>query len=220
MKTNLPPRPYQALVEALAGRGYPKSPQILDAFTRVDRSDFLPPNLRGRAYEDVPLPIGFGQMTTQPFIVAFLLELLEPKAGANILEIGAGSGWQTALLAQIVGATGQVWALEIVPELKAFSETNLARYRFGNVSVILADGSHGWADRAPYDGIAVSAAVPSAVPKEIIAQLKVGGRLVIPVGRRKQKLHLVERRGAEEYREKTFGGFSFPPMMSADRAKV
>lgn len=208
-------REYRELVEALIERGYPKSPAIVDAFTQVDRSDFLPPQLRGRAFENVPLPIGFGQMTTEPFVIAFMLELLNPTPGANILEIGAGTGWQTALLAKIVESSGHVTAVEIIPELKTFCEQNLAKYHFENISLVLGDGSRGWPDGAPYDGITVSASVAKNIPREMIEQLKIGGRLVLPVGKKEQKLTVVERFSDREYREKSFPGFSFPVMLTS-----
>lgn len=208
------PHKFQKLITGLIDKGYPKSPEIIDAFTKIDRADFLPPNLRGKAYKDIPLPIGFGQMTTEPFVIAFMLEMIEPKKGDKILEIGSGSGWQTALLAEIVGLGGFVYAIEIIPELKKFGEDNLKKYNFNNIEIILGDGSKGWPEYSPYNGIVVTASVNEEKAKPFIKQLKMGGRLVIPIHVEKdQDMLVIERISEKEYKQKKYPGFKFVEMI-------
>lgn len=210
------PHQYQQLIASLIDKGYPKTPAIIDSFTKIDRSDFLPPNLRGKAYKNIPLPIGFGQMTTEPFVVAFMLEVLKPKKGDKILEIGSGCGWQTALIAQIVGERGFVDAIEIIPSLKKFGEDNLKKYKFNNVKVMIGDGSGGWSTDAPYDGIIVTAASGEEKVKTFIKQLEIGARLVIPIkvqAKKAQDILVVERLSEKEYKQKKYHGFNFVEMI-------
>lgn len=174
----------------------------------------MPPNLRGKAYKNIPLPIGFGQMTTEPFVIAFMLEMLKPKKGDKILEIGSGCGWQTALIAQIVGDQGFVDAIEIIPGLKKFGEANLKKYKFNKVKVMIGDGSKGWSTDAPYDGIVVTAASSKDKVKPFIKQLKIGARLVIPIQAKKgQDILVVERLSEKEYKQKKYHGFNFVEMI-------
>ena len=211
------PHKFQKLITSLIDKGYPKSPEIIEAFTKIDRADFLPPNLRGKAYRDIPLPIGFGQMTTEPFVIAFMLEMIKPKKGHKILEIGSGSGWQTALIAEIVGPEGFVYAVEVIPELKEFGEKNLKKYNFKNIKIILGDGSKGWPECTPYDGIIVTAAVNEEKAKPFIEQLKMGGRLVIPIHAEKdQDMLVVERISEKEYKQKKYPGFQFVEMITRE----
>lgn len=157
--------------------------------------------------------IGYGQTISQPATVAFMLELLQPQVGEKILDIGAGSGWQTALLAQIVGQAGQVIAVERVPELAGFAQRNLAKYHYENVELIVADGSQGYANYEPYDGIIVAAA-GSRIPETMLRQLKVGGRLVMPVGETTQSIFLVIRKDQNNFKYQEFPGFIFVPLVS------
>lgn len=178
------------LIENLIQQGYLKTPAIIDAFKTIKRADFLPANLAKNRDEleklaeyDQALPIGRGQTISQPAVVAFMLELLNPQKGNNVLDIGAGSGWTTALLAQIVGQNGSVTAIERIPELCEFCRRNVEKYNFikkGIIKVICADGSAGWEQDAPYDRILASAAAEQ-IPAVWFEQLKENGVLVVPV---------------------------------------
>lgn len=200
-------------VKRLVKEGYLKTPAIIEAFQKVDRRDFVLPQYAEEAYEEAPLPIGHGQTISQPLTVAFMVELLAPQKGEKVLEIGSGSGWQTAILAEIVGPEGKVIALEIEPKLKDMTEKNLAKYGFienGTVQVILADGSFGWVGEAPFDKIIVSAAAENILGtwKD---QLRLGGRLVAPVGK---NIIFLEKTESDRFSEKHFFGFNFVPLRS------
>lgn len=170
--------PREAMVRTqLAARGI-TDPATLRAMRTVPRHLFVPPHLSAHAYEDRPLPIGFGQTISQPYIVACMTELIRPHAARKVLEIGAGSGYQAAVLAEIVR---DVYTIEIVPELGNAARTRLERLGYRNVRVRVADGYDGWPDEAPFDAIVVTAAV-DYIPPPLIRQLKEGGRMVIPVG--------------------------------------
>ena len=132
----------EKLIQKLINDGYLKTPAIIEAFKNIDRTDFVPENLKEIAYENKPLSIGFNQTISQPLTVAFMLELLEPKIGEKILDIGSGSGWQTALLAHIVGIQGKVVSIERIPELKLLAEKNLGKYNFQNITkIVQGDGA-------------------------------------------------------------------------------
>jgi protein-L-isoaspartate(D-aspartate) O-methyltransferase len=172
------------VIQEHAGQGYSPalapaiSPAVIAAMGRVARHDFVPEALRARAYEDRPLPIGYGQTISQPYIVALMSDLLKPARGQVMLEIGTGSGYQAAVLAELGIET---YTMEIVPELGAAAAARLDRLGYGRARVKVADGYHGWPEHAPFDGIVVTAAADH-VPPPLIAQLKPGGRMVIPVG--------------------------------------
>jgi len=163
----------------------------LTAMRTVPRHLFVSPALTDSAYEDRPLPIGYGQTISQPYIVAFMTEKIRPKAGHKVLEIGSGSGYQAAVLASIVK---EVYTIEIIEELGHIVRDRLQRLRYGNVRVRVADGYDGWPEQAPFDAIVVTAAAEH-VPPSLIRQLKDGGRMVIPVGSPflVQSLMLVEK---------------------------
>ena len=167
---------------ALTGRRV-LSPALRDPLRAVPRHDFVRPEDEDRAYENRPLPIGHGQTISQPFIVALMSDLLElpahSKSSARLLEIGAGCGYQSAILAHLAH---EVWAIEIVAELAHAAERRLNRLGYGNVSVKAGDGAPGWPGRAPFDGIIV-AATASTPPSALVRQLKPGAKLVIPLGR-------------------------------------
>ena len=168
------------LVDKLVGDGVLKTVRIIDALKRIDRVEFVLEEYKYEAYGDYPLLIGHGQTISQPTTVAFMLELLRPEKGDRILDVGSGSGWTTALLAQIVGPTGRVWGLELVPELVKFGSENLAKYDFPHAGIQQAGDVLGLPREAPFDKILVSAA-GEEMPQELIDQLKVSGRLVIPI---------------------------------------
>jgi protein-L-isoaspartate(D-aspartate) O-methyltransferase len=170
-------------------------PVVLQAMRRVQRHKFVPDDLIHEAYSDRPLPIGYGQTISQPYIVALMTELLAVKKTDHVLEIGTGSGYQAAVLAEIVDS---VWTVEIVQELAKSAEERLWRLGYGKVHVKWADGYNGWPDHAPFDAIVVTAAAEH-IPPPLVQQLKEGGRMVIPVGHPffVQNLVLVEKRGGK-----------------------
>lgn len=159
---------------------------------KVPRERFVAKELRARAYEDRPLPIGYGQTISQPFIVAFMTQQLRPKSSDRVLEIGTGSGYQAAVLAELVR---EVYTIEIVKPLAQSAELVLRDLGYKNVHVKAGDGYKGWRKHAPFDAIIVTAA-PDHVPQPLVDQLKEGGRMIIPVGKtHAQELYLLEKRG-------------------------
>lgn len=196
------------LVETLRDKGI-RDLRVLHAIGTVPRHRFVPDSMRHRAYEDVPLPIGAGQTISQPYVHARALELLALKGNDKVLEVGAGSGYQTALLAELAGT---VLAVERVPELARAAREALEAVGVRNATVVVGDGTLGWRAYAPFDAIAVSAASPS-IPKPLIEQLADGGRLVIPLGdQESQVLTLVEKAGAE-IRTSMATGVRFVPLL-------
>ena len=190
-----------------------KTPSIIDAFEKVDRKDFVPEELKDKAYLNTPLPIGYGQTISQPLTVAFMLELLQPEKGNRVLEIGSGSGWQTALLAHIVSGGGKVFAAELIPELMAFGRKNVAKYDFikkGIVEFHSFNAVKGFPEKAPFDRI-ISAASGMELPAAWKEQLKVGGRIVAPV---KDAIHLLIKKSETEFEESIYPGFAFVPLIS------
>lgn len=152
--------------------------RVVDALRKVPRHRFVPPELAARAYEDRPLPIGEGQTISQPTIVAISTDLLEPKPEHVVLEIGTGSGYQAAVLAEIVR---KVYTIELIEPLGRRADSRLRELGYRNVEVRIGDGYKGWPEKAPFDSIIVTAAPPE-IPKALVAQLKVGGKMVVPVG--------------------------------------
>jgi protein-L-isoaspartate(D-aspartate) O-methyltransferase len=184
-------------------------PRVLTAMEAVPRHEFVPDEYLQSAYSDGPLPIGHGQTISQPYIVAVMTELLELEQGDRVLEIGTGSGYQAAILAEIVD---EVYTLEIIPELADSARERLDRLGYGKVVSANADGYYGWEEYAPYDAIIVTAA-PDHVPQSLVDQLKDGGRMVIPVGPVGwyQTLWLITKEGEDvEYHNK--GGCQFVPL--------
>ncbi|QDF04904.1 protein-L-isoaspartate(D-aspartate) O-methyltransferase [Myxococcus xanthus] len=155
-----------------------KDARVLEAIARLNRADFVPEDLREEASADAPLPIGHGQTISQPYIVALMTEALQLQGDERVLEIGTGSGYQTALLSLLCR---EVYSVEIVPELAQSAREVLGRQGFENVSFREGDGSLGWPDQAPFDAI-LAAAAPPDVPLQLLSQLKPGGRMLIPVG--------------------------------------
>jgi protein-L-isoaspartate(D-aspartate) O-methyltransferase len=177
----------------IRGRGV-TDPRVLSAMSDIPREQFVSQQLRERAYEDRPLPIGHDQTISQPYIVAAMTEQLHPKAEDRVLEIGTGSGYQAAVLSRLVA---EVYTIEIVRPLAAHAEATLKNNGYNNVHVRAGDGYKGWPEHAPFDSIIVTAA-PDKVPEPLIAQLKEGGRMVIPVGESgAQKLYVLEKSGGE-----------------------
>jgi len=205
---------YLTLVEKLSKEDYLKTPLIIEAFKNIDRADFLPSDLKNEAGVNAPLPIGFGQTNSQPLTVAFMLELLAPQPGEKILDIGAGSGWTSALLARCVADTGKVYAIERIGELCEFGKNNLAKYNFiekGIVEFVCADGTKGWPENAPFDKIIVAASAQN-IPDAWKEQLKIGGKMVLPI---KNSVWLITKKSADKFSEKEFPGFAFVPLIGS-----
>jgi protein-L-isoaspartate(D-aspartate) O-methyltransferase len=171
-----------------------KNSRVLDAMATVPRHEFLPEAERKFAYWDEPLPIGYGQTISQPFIVAFMTEQLDPKPADRVLEIGTGSGYQAAVLSRLVA---EVYTIEIVEPLAKRAEADLKRLGYNNVRVLAGDGYQGWPDHAPFDGIIVTCA-PDHIPHPLVEQLRDGGRMIIPVGPlENQRLYLLQKHGTK-----------------------
>lgn len=176
----------------------------------IKRGDFLPEDIKDLAKLNEALPIGYNQTISQPEVVAFMLELLEPAPGNKILDVGSGSGWTSALLAEIVGPEGKVIAIEIIPELMEFGKRNVAKYNFP-VQFICADGSKGYKKEAPYDRILASASAEK-IPLAWREQLKVGGIIVAPVGNSIWRIVKKFSPGGFVFEEIEYPGFVFVPL--------
>ena len=201
-----------ALLDDLIKRGWLKTEKIIKAFEEIKRVDFLPENVKDLAELNEALPIGRGQTISQPLVVAFMLELLKPEKGDKILDIGSGSGWTSALLAHIVGKEGKIIAIEIIPELMEFGKKNVEKYNFvekGIVKFVCADGSKGYQDEAPFDKILASASARE-IPKAWKKQLKIGGRIVTPIG---SSIWLFLKKSDKEFEETEYPGFVFVPLI-------
>jgi protein-L-isoaspartate(D-aspartate) O-methyltransferase len=186
-------------------------PGVMDAMARVPREEFVPPELNYAAFDNGPLPIGYGQTISQPYIVALMTDMLQLEAGHRVLEIGTGSGYQTAILSLLCE---RVYSMEVVTELSEAATKRLKRLGYNTIETCAGSGYDGWAEHAPYDGIIVTAAA-THIPPALIEQLKPGGRLVIPVGQpySHQELMLVEKdqRGASH--AKSVLGVAFVPLV-------
>ena len=187
--------------------------RVLAVMSKVPRHEFVPERLRGDAYTDQPLPIGHGQTISQPYIVAFMTERLEPKPTDRVLEIGTGSGYQAAVLA---GLVAEVYTSEIISDLAQRATADLKRLGCTNVHVRAGDGYQGWAEAAPFAGIIVTCA-PERVPQPLIQQLKDGGRVIVPVGPAwNQDLVLLRKRGSKLEQQAVLP-VSFVPMTGEAR---
>ncbi|MEN3000145.1 MAG: protein-L-isoaspartate(D-aspartate) O-methyltransferase [Acidilobaceae archaeon] len=182
------------LVMMLREEGYIRSQRVAQVMMKVPRELFVPEELREMAYEDRPLPIGFEQTISAPSIVAYMTELLNPLPGERVLEVGTGSGYQAAILAELVSPGGLVWSIERIPQIAEAARRRLEALGYGErVKVVVGDGSQGYPEGAPYDKIMVTASAPE-VPPPLVEQLKVGGTMVIPVGHSyMQNLYLVRK---------------------------
>ncbi|MFT7879100.1 MAG: protein-L-isoaspartate O-methyltransferase [Sulfurimonas sp.] len=198
-----------ALIDAIIMDRVLKSPQIIDAFEKVDRIHFVPDRLRESAYLDIPLGIGGYQTISQPTTVAFMLEHLSPKKGEKILDIGSGSGWTTAMLCHIVGEEGSVLGLERIEALVEFGKRNLARYCQDERCRIEKAGDKLGVPGERFDKILVSAAADE-LPEELIAQLNVGGKLVIPI---RDSIDVVTKTSENDYQRESIYGFRFVPLI-------
>lgn len=196
----------------IAARGI-RDPAALDAMRAVPREDFLPPSLAPLAYADEPLPIGEGQTISQPYVVALMIQAVEPKPGDRALEIGTGSGYSAAVLSRIVS---EVYTVERLASLAESARRRLGDLGYGNVHVLHGDGTLGWPEHAPYAAIVVTAAGPR-VPPALLEQLAVGGRLVMPVETMPhfQRLVRVFRTGKDDYRYEDREEVAFVPLIGA-----
>jgi protein-L-isoaspartate(D-aspartate) O-methyltransferase len=187
-----------------------RDPRVLEAVRNVPRHFFVPEALQSRAYGDHALPISANQTISQPFIVARMTELLEIDRNSRVLEIGAGSGYQTAVLSMIAA---QVYAIERIGDLAREAQARIRQLEIYNATVKCFDGTLGWAAHAPYDGILVAAGGPT-IPEPLIAQLKIGGRLVVPVGDSRDSQRLIRVIKAETGRKiEDHGGCAFVPLI-------
>jgi protein-L-isoaspartate(D-aspartate) O-methyltransferase len=186
--------------------------KVREAMLRVPRHLFVPESMRSAAYLDSPLEIGCGQTISAPHMVAIMCELLELSEGQKVLEIGAGSGYNAAVMAELVGKSGHVYTVERLEFLVDFAKKNLEKAGYENVTVLLQDGSIGYLKQAPYDRIAVTCAAPE-IPTPLIEQLKPGGIMVIPVGNQFQELILVKKDKKENIRTEHMGGVLFVPLI-------
>jgi protein-L-isoaspartate(D-aspartate) O-methyltransferase len=200
------------VAQQIEGRGI-SDPAVLAAMREVPREAFVAEQYRDFAYDDGPLPLIEGQTISQPYVVALMIESLRISAGARVLEIGTGSGYAAAVLSRIVG---EVYTVERLEGLVELARNNLASLGYDNVHVFHGDGTLGWPEHAPYDGMIVAAGGPK-VPQALKEQLVIGGRLVIPVGseQRAQRLVRVTREGEEDYGLETLSHVRFVPLIGA-----
>ena len=200
----------ETLIAHMQSRGILKSPTIIKAFKKVDRKFFVPEDFREEQYLDIPLSIGEGQTISQPSTVAFMLELLKVQLGDNVLDIGSGSGYTTALLASIVGEKGSVLGLERVPKLIMIGRKNLSYFHFPWAKIEAASETLGKEDET-FDAILVSASA-KALPQALLKQLRLHARLVIPI---KESIFLFERVSQDEVTAQEFSGFRFVPLIES-----
>ena len=217
------------LIDILIQEGWLKTPLIIEAFRGIKRRDFLPEEIKDLSDLNEALSIGYGQTISQPLVVAFMLELLQPQPGEKILDIGSGSGWTTALLAYCVSqmpdqaqspkfknSEGKVIAIEIVPALKEFGEKNVAKYNFIKKEIakfVLGDGTKGYAKEAPYDKILCSAAIEDEIPHAWKEQLREGGRIVTPI---RTSIWLFIKEKDKSFKTQEYPGFVFVPLISGE----
>lgn len=216
----------EEFAQNIIGRSQTQNPTIKLALLAVDRAKFVPAKLLGEAYADYPLPIGFGQTISQPSTVVFMLEQLQAKSGQQILEVGSGCGWVSALLAYIVGDKGRVIGVDVIPELVVLARENIQRViatsgkaegeaisqDYKNLQFVVGDGNLGYAPASPYDRIIVSAGAKT-IPKKLLQQLKDTGRAVIPVGKDTQDILVIVRQG-DKFNQTKYPGFVFVPLVS------
>ena len=186
-----------------------QDPLVKEAFSKIDRGDFVSEDYLYEAYQDYPLPIGQGQTISQPTTVAFMLEKLEITPGQKILDVGSGSGFTTALLAQMTGEAGEVYAVEKLPELVELGRNNLKKYTFDNAEIFESGEMVGLPEHAPYDRILVSAA-SRQLPEALVDQLEAGGIIVIPIG---ESICKIIKKDDEKLEKKEYPGFLFVPLI-------
>lgn len=200
------------LVESLTRSGYLHNDLLIEAFEHVGRAEFLPDCFEDEAQADIPLPIGHGQMSPQPSTVAVMLEVLDPRPGDRILHIGSGTGWTAGLLAYVVGDEGKVVAFEALEEISRECRQNLDKFEFvksSRVECLVGEGKNGYSADAPYDRVLVAASAEE-IPPALREQLKLGGKMVIPIH---NKLSYFEKRSESDLYREEFPGFVFMPLV-------
>lgn len=205
----------KALVDDLEEHGYVKTEKVRNAMLKVPREEFIPPENRKYAYIDQPLPIGEGQTISAPHMVAIICETLHIEEDMKILEIGAGFGYNAAIVAELLGPTGHLYTTERIEFLAKQAEENLERTGYGErVTVLHTDGTCGLEGEAPFDRIYATASAPQ-LPEPLKGQLKIGGRLLVPIGPQSyiQKLVCITRQDEDKYESRELGGVAFVPMI-------
>ena len=212
--------PNNVLIGQLIDSGYLKKPDIIKAFEKINRADFVPSEQTIQAYQNIPLPIGSGQTISQPLTVAFMLELLRPEKGDKILEIGFGSGWQTSLMAELVGPKGRIFAIERIQEVYDLGKKNLEKYDFinkGIVKLYYQDGSKGLKTEALFDKIISAASIDckdekilESVPKAWKKQIKTGGIIVTPIN---YSIFRFKKISDDKFEIEEYPGFVFVPLV-------
>lgn len=197
------------LIHFLTHSNILKTKSIIQAFEKIDRKDFVPLKYTNEAYNDYPLSIGFGQTISQPSTVVLMLEILSPQKGDQVLDVGSGSGWTTALLGEIVGVRGKVCGVELIQDLVLFSRYNLEKYDLKNTRIYQATQHLGLKEKGPFDKILVSASAKD-IPEELIDQLKVGGTMVIPIQNSIFKIH---KKSKDKIEKQEVPGFVFVPLI-------
>ncbi len=201
------------LVNSLRGQGV--SEKVLEAMKKVPRHLFVPEVHRDSSYVDTPLPIGYAQTISAPHMVATMCSLLELEKGYKVLEIGTGSGYNAAVMAELVGKKGKIYSVERLEPLVNFAKVNLKNAGYDNVEVIMANGSLGYPDEAPYDRISVAASAPDT-PRMLLDQLKKGGLMVLPEGDIYQHLYLIKKDEDGNIVKEDWGGVTFVPLVGED----
>lgn len=202
-------RQRQRMVEQQIRKRGVRSCRVLAAMEKIPRHRFVPENLYDHAYEDSPLSIGKGQTISQPYMVALMTECAAPEREDRVLEVGTGSGYQTAILAELVR---EVYSIERIPELAQRAEGLLSSLGYENVSIRVDDGSEGWSEKAPFDAIIVTAGAPE-IPDPLVEQLEVGGRLVIPIGSAHHQTLCTVRKERNRIRKEEGTGCIFVPLI-------
>lgn len=203
----MPATKIEMIEKHIKGRGV-SDPKVIKALEEISRENFVPPEMKEFAYEDGPLPIGKGQTISQPYIVAFMAEALKLSSDSVVLEVGSGCGYNAAVLSKIAN---KIYSMEIIEWLSELAQENLDKENIENVFVRHGDGYRGWPGKAPFDAIILTAAAPE-IPLPLKKQLKVGGRLLAPIGTIRQELILLEKLGEQKFRQKTLLPVRFVPM--------
>lgn len=207
----------EEMVNLLERIGYLRTPRIIDAFRKVPRREFLPEKMRGDAYLDQPLPIGRGQTISAPSMIAIMLEVLQPEEGDKVLEIGTGSGYNAALIAEIIGKSGGLYTIERLKEIAELGKNNLEKTGYERVNVVVGDGTQGYGEEAPWDRILVTACAPE-IPEPLVNQLKINGKMAAPVGQNymAQTLTLLEKTGEKKTSIQKHGRCAFVPLIGKE----
>ena len=202
----------ELLIRHLIEVGALKTPKIIGAFRKIPRHLFVRKDYLRHAYDDIPLPTFKGQTISQPYTIAIMTEALNPKSGENILEIGSGSSYQAALLGFCVGKKGKIITIELEKDLVKFSRKNIKKVKLKNVKIIHGDGKKGYPKEAPYDKCIITAACDE-VPKAVIDQVKINGRIVAPVNNLfGQRMMVIYKIGKNKFKMKDLGSFIFVPL--------